>query len=423
MPIFAPVYKPSKHQQSYLARQQKLQSKKRKRGDETSDEEQTSGEQSSEPDPTPRTATTAFHPVNKRDPYYVAGHPREESLPPSPFPHAAVKEPSRAKHSVEEELANLNPPLYVPVTKLEDKSTSLKRRHLDNLTAVLHTCMLRGDWERASRAWNLLIRTEIAGRGIDIRRNGLWGIGAEVLMRQGIEQRREDRHRSPDTHDEEQHSSIDDEASNIEPLQFSDDGFKLAQEYYERLILQYPHTAYTQHFINATAFYPALFNIWIYEVQDRAKRARRKASKGNSSSSRSGDDSSSQLSFNEDQNLHIRQIRSQELEQALPIAQRMDDLLSSPPYDTVSSLLQLRGMVALWISDLHDKLAEFLIKYAEGGDDLATRHSIQERLEVDRHRAEAQEARQRATELFNRLDMSGVELPREALAFTSKEDD
>ena len=36
----------------------------------------------------------------------------------------------------------------------------------------------------------------------------------------------------------------------------------------------------------------------------------------------------------------------------MEIAERLDDLVKSPPFDKQASLLQLRGNVALWISDL-----------------------------------------------------------------------
>ncbi|KYG45666.1 hypothetical protein M433DRAFT_42802, partial [Acidomyces richmondensis BFW] len=229
--------------------------------------------------------------------YHVAGYPRQAELPPAPFPHASINPRTRAdKETVEEELAALNPPLYAPRRALDDSSTSLKRQHVENLTTILHTCMLKGDWQRATRAWGLLLRTEVAGRGMDVRRHGRWGIGAELLMRNSI---------------------------NVQ------DGFKLAREYYERLILQYPHTPHSQE-TSSLVFYPALFNIWIYEVQNRYRV----------------------LSENDVDHMSELILRRQELEDALPISQRMDDLIRSPPYDTNVELLKLRAMVALWVSDL-----------------------------------------------------------------------
>ena len=419
MPIFAPAYRPTKAQETYLARQHKVQSGKRKRGQDSDEDEGSTNEDEA----VPRPSTTTYHPVNKTDPYHVAGHPREQSLPPLPFPHAAIPEPSQQKLPIDEELAKLNPPLYVSAAQPGDKSASLKRRHLDNLTTILHKCMLKGDWQRASRAWALLIRTDINGRGVDVRRNGRWGIGAEVLLRRGSHKEQEERPRSSDSGDQT-HSSIN--ARDAEQSKFSDEGFKLAKEYYERLILQYPHTPSTQHYVNALAFYPALFNVWIYEMQDRSQRARRKVSLEDSNVSRSFDRSSSEVSLDEDQNAVIRQARNSELEEALPIALRMDDLLLSPPYDTSSSLLQLRGMVALWIADLHNELAEPIRRSSDDreDEDIRLNKGFRRRLSANPdHEQRARSARERAKELFTRLKATGIALPREASDFLSQHTD
>ena len=420
MPIYTPVYRPAK--QPLLARQQREQSKKRKRGQDSSDEDENNdaaSQISAEADPSRSQPTRAFHPVNKKDPYHIAGHSREEPLPLPPFPHAAIKEPSKAKIPIDEELAALNPPLYVPPADKDDKSSSLKRRHLDNITTILHRCMLRGDWQRASRAWSLLLRTEVNGRGIDVRRNGRWGIGAEILIRGGTQQSQDSMAEGA----QDASSGVSDHNRQATaPSQFSDEGFKLARQYYERLILQYPHTPYTQHHVNALVIYPALFNIWIYEVQDRSKRARKQVTLPQSEPVEGSDDSMHSDSSNSEQKRLLQRIRSDELEQALPIASRMDELLLSPPYDTSASLLQLRGMVAMWISTLHVELAgsadQSMVESDRSsidGTDLTS--------DAERHRANSTKSLQKAREVFNRLQASGVQLAPEALALLAEDGD
>lgn len=378
MSIFAPVYRPSKHQQTFLLRQQKLANKKRKRDQDSGDEDgfRTPSRQRPDGDVVPRTPASAFHPVNKTDPYHVAGHPRELPLPPPPFPHAAVRDVSEPKRPIEEELAKLNPPLYVQPAA-DDKSTSLKRRHLDNLTTILHTCMLKGDWQRAYRAWSLIIRTEIAGRGVDVRRNGRWGIGAELLMR------RKDASRGEVT---------DLANDDIAQSEFSLEGFKLARDYYERLILQYPHTARSSSGFNATAIYPALFNIWIYEVQDRSKRARKAFHSDTPDQNQDKDDGpASHQSFDTEQSNELQRIRLTELEQAEQIAQRMDELFQTPPYDKDTELRRLRGMVALWVADLCDEM----VRLFENRDEV---NDLDGPLEVDFHQETISRHRERAEE-------------------------
>ena len=415
MPIFGPAYSQSRNQRSYLARQQRLESKKRKREDGSSDDNDFDEEdqKSADLDPSQAQLSLSLHPVGKTDPYYVASHSRELPLPLPPFPHAAVKETSREKVPIEEELAALNPPLYVPPAHTEDKNTSLKRRHLDNVTKILHRCMLKGDWERAARAWSLLLRTEVAGRGIDVRRNGRWGIGAEILMR-GLPRESDNVTAIQEGHDSSRISERDSPQA-----QFSDEGFRLAREYYERLILQYPHTPYTQHNLNATSIYPALFNVWIYEVQDRSKKAKSLLNVSDPESAESSHISIRSDDSNSAKKHELHQIRNRELEEALPIANRMDELLLSPPYDTSTSLLQLRGMVAIWLSDLHAELTDSTDDGRSGSSD----RSSTEGWDSGRHETQSRASFHRAKEIFSRLKAMGTQLPQQALDVLAENDE
>lgn len=396
MAIFAPVYRPRTIQQSFLTQRRHLRSKKRKRDhDLSSADESDEGRVAAQS--TPRTRSTAFHPVNKTDPYLVAGLSREDQIPPPPFPHAPVNGPVKSRKPTDEELANLNPPLYVH--RRETGTTSFKHRHLDNLTTILHQCILKGDWQRAFRTWALLIRTEVDGRGIDVRRHDRWGIGAELLIRQSSVDGELPPPGSSDSGNTDASSAPRREAS------FSEEGFKQAREYYERLILQYPHTARTQHrSLNDTAFYPALFNIWIFEVQDRSKRAQRKLKSG----SRTGQDVDEEgSSLMDADTTTLREIRETELQQALPISRRLNELTLGPPYDTIPDLVQMEGMVALWIADLCNMLEDD----QDNEPDLTN---------TDQR---VREQRQRAQRAFDRLAQMGIELPIEVSRIMAREEE
>ncbi|KAK4548206.1 hypothetical protein LTR36_010075 [Oleoguttula mirabilis] len=404
--MFAPVYRPSEGQTTFLTRQQKSECK-RKRDQEGSDSE--SGDellavkQSPDPDDA-QTSASALHPVRKTDPYHVSGHPREAPLPPAPFPHTAVRDSKSQRKPVEEELAALNPPIYVSEWSPEDRSTSSKRRHIENLTTLLHTCMLRGDWQRASRAWGLLLRTETAGRGMDVRQHGRWSIGAELLMRRQQVPARGKPHPSSTGTDQSQERNADPVTDHDRPA-FTDEGFRLARQYYERLILQYPHTPWTQHAANALALYPALFNIWIYEVQDRSKRARQGPA-GDRPASPTGSERSADVSTASDTHSSTAAAKKQELNEALPIAQSMDELMLSPPYDTSLPLLQLRGMLGLWLADLYGSRAQS----PPSSDDEGV-HQRLDRGEAVRSRELARLERGKAREVGLKLRASGAELP------------
>jgi hypothetical protein len=408
MSTFAPVYRPTKGQQTFLTREHRREARKRRREEES---ESSAAEQSSpdSDDAKPYSVVASAPSVNKTDPYHVAGLSREHPLPRFPFPHAPVKSADVPRRSSQEELAAVNPPLYVPKDDVGDQSTSLKRRHLDNITVILHRCMLKGDWERASRAWGLLARTEIGGLGIDVRQHGRWGVGAEILMRREKEKvpqsstaaRRASEDDTSSLQDEPADTSTDQSAH-----QLADGGFKLAREYYERLVLQYPHTPHTQHTVNAKVFYPALFNIWVYEVQARYQHLRDETSRARRSSSHSIANDNA----DEHASAASRDLASREIADATPIAERLDELLLSPPYDISEPLLRLRGMMGLWLSDLYRSLAKMHRKKSNAYSSSPVgnyRNEYADRVTTAQNREKASSERRRAKELLSRVEATG----------------
>jgi hypothetical protein len=404
MPTFAPAYRQTKAQQAFLTHQQKREAKKRKRDDEDDDDKSdasSSAQSSDSDDAKPYVSASAPSIVKKTDPYHVAGLSREHPLPRYPFPHAPVKPSDAPQKSQHEELAALNPPLYVPKPENEDHATSLKRKHLGNVTAILHRCMLNGDWERASRAWGLLARTEINGLGVDVRQHGRWGIGAEILIRR-------EQAKLPEVPATSTRRNSDNDASMVHDAgpTFADEGFKLAREYYERLVLQYPHTPHTQHTVNAKVFYPALFNIWVYEVQARYKHLRVEFSKARRSSSYSiaSDNDDSELNGSQ-QSLISRDLLAREIADATPIADRLDQLLLSPPYDISEPLLKIRGMTGLWLSDMYKSLANASSR--PSGEFSSSPPNIRDeyadRVTVAHNRQKASKERRRARELLAKV--------------------
>ncbi|PSN69270.1 hypothetical protein BS50DRAFT_609391 [Corynespora cassiicola Philippines] len=247
--------------------------------------------------------------------------PEEEfEIPPPPFPHAPARV-SKANFNhgkVQEELAGLNAPLFIANTASKSQpvdgagaAPALRKNHLAILTAVMHHCLLEGDYQRAGRAWGMLLRTRFAGQQMDPRYHGRWGIGAEILLRRS-------------TQDPSQISDAADEASNETDV-FSEEGFELAREYYERLIVQHPNRKTHPQAVDDRTFYPAMFSVWISQVRERSRQ---------------------------DVLVERAAILDEELRRAREIAERMDQIIISPPFDKQGNLLELRGMVSLWMSDL-----------------------------------------------------------------------
>ncbi|KAI4632908.1 hypothetical protein J4E80_000267 [Alternaria sp. BMP 0032] len=262
---------------------------------------------------------------------------QEDKVPPPPFPHApaSVSKQHNGPAKVQEEMAR--PPSRLYAVHASSKGGAVqghpeaqKRAHLDSLSTLMHCCLLKGDYERAGRAWGMILRTQVAGgRPVDPRNHGRWGIGAEIALR-----------RTPQT---------------LMEHRFSPEGFELAREYYNRLIIQHPTRKLQPHAVDERTFYPPMFSLWIYEVREKSKRARQQlhddvANQSRSSRSTSVDSNISETPDNS--SAKEATIQAEELNQALEIAERLDQVISSPPFDKQASLLELRGHISLWVSDL-----------------------------------------------------------------------
>lgn len=287
---------------------------------------------------------------NESHQYRIAGLPFDQELPGGHFPHGPAKEAvgytikENVPSQLFEDLSFLNPPIFAPQAAAH--RGNLRLQHLGVLSSILHRSLLRGDYIRAGRAWGLILREEFRGIPVDVRSEGRWGIGAEILLRRD----------QAETPKETRRSSPNIANGRVNPsFQFTQDGFTRAKEYYERLILNHPYSKTAPHAICALHFYPAMFGLWVYVVQGRSKIAMRNSNGHEETSDEPFDeeDTSTESDLESSKrNSLIASIKAQELEQAQQIATRMDQILGSPPYSDSPELLELRGMVSLWIGDL-----------------------------------------------------------------------
>lgn len=238
----------------------------------------------------------------ERTQYRTAGQPFDQAPPPFPFPHAPPKT-DRQEPPWTDATATAPPP----------PAPTLHIQHLSAITAILHRCLAEQDYTRASRAFGLILRDSVGGHAIDVRNEGRWGVGAEILLKAGS-------HRDRSIGD----NAANDESHRHGPL-FTREGFERAKRYYERLIIQYPYVKAHAMAVNALDFYQALFGLWIYIAHEEGK---------------------TQLDSDP------VSLRLHELHQAREIADRMDACMSSVPFSDDLELIRLRGMVALWMADL-----------------------------------------------------------------------
>ncbi|PTU19342.1 hypothetical protein P175DRAFT_0441511 [Aspergillus ochraceoroseus IBT 24754] len=279
--------------------------------------------------------------------YRTAGLSFDEELPGGSFPHGAAEERVRqvnTRGAILRQLSSLTPPLYAPQSAAHQGN--LRFHHLAVLTAVMHRCLLDGDYIRAGRAWGLIIREQFGGHPIDVRTEDRWGIGAEILLRQ-------DRQKCKTATDTSQSTG------RVSKLHFTRKGFEDAREYYEMLIIQHPYQKTAPNVTSALHFYPAMFGLWIYVTQEESIAARNSLDDQRESSIEEpceDEDPGSELDGHGNSGQRhqalVAGVRAKELEQAQKISARMDEMIVSPPYSDSPELLELRGMVSLWIADL-----------------------------------------------------------------------
>lgn len=273
----------------------------------------------------------------------LAGHHLNKPPPPAPFPHAPQPGTSRlfdenALHG-EDHAASIDP----------GKSSSIRNDHLAVMMAILHRSLEQKDYIRAGKAIAIVLRTETSGRSTDIRRAGLWSIGAEILMRN--------------------HTEIID-------FQVSRKGFEKAKALYDKLALQHPWHRTWPNAVNAQDFKLAMFDLWVYTVHVESKRVKEQYV---------SEDESVPSTY------HELQAKRWELGEADTISKEMDSLMVTVPFIDHLELIRLRAMVALWTADLLDAV-DLLAADAE------SENSLQEPISYDPWTSNIDDPQSRSTQ-------------------------
>lgn len=290
--------------------------------------------------------------------YEASGHPVGKALPGSNFPHAFRRRSTdsqqpKTKSTLSDGLTNLRPPLCVAagsgsnLGNAKPGAVGLRQQHLIALTAILHKCVLEGDFIRAGRAWGMLLRAEHNGHSLDLRTTDRWGLGAEIIVRREAQLVRNqdgpgnplNRHGTDDQH----HMPGD---------FFDPQAFEQAKDYYERLALQYPYRKAFPHTTGPQDFYLAMFSLWIYSVQKQHSLALAEIGKGAADGVPTDAWVLDQNDMGRRQYRQRNAVRHDTLQRADVIAARFEELLTSPPYFDDTTYSQLQGMVNLWIEDL-----------------------------------------------------------------------
>lgn len=257
---------------------------------------------------------------------------------------------------LENNLADVELPGLKSLRLLVQCKQGFRAHHAVALTTVLHRCLLQGDYLRAGRTWGILLRMKIDKGSLDLRNHDHWGLGAEILYHQRSQL-------GPNIARQEGEPLVDgndtNEDSSLKPFYwFNPEGFKEAREYFERLILQYPYQKHNTSLINALDFYPAMFGLWIYSVQQQhglklqyQREPDTKIKEESSKVSQSAEKTFA-LGLEMKEDPESAEEHTVYVDCAREIQNRLDLLLLSPPFSDNARLCNLQSMVNLWVSHI-----------------------------------------------------------------------
>ena len=323
--------------------------------------------------------------------FVVAGQPDYEDVPSRlipGFPHRPVpRQASQAEHSQrskqpidrassadeddqedEEDSDDAHTTAASDANSRQRKSRNAQRKreaqekHLGFLTAVILRSLEHGNIARAKRAFGLVRRAEIQGRPVDLRKDGLWTLGAEILMRDGeqplgrIDEFTGDVPREQEIAIDQKHRRWG-SAANMPQVRI----------FFEGLIRRYPYSRLFPKSISALDFWPALLGCEFYNVYIEHKlRLERLEIESENWSDIGESEMPVDYSSGGEDSFHERQrsgrdIRSKAEKARVSqdayadmreITRQMDELMQSQPYSSSTELLRLRGMMALYMGDL-----------------------------------------------------------------------
>ena len=252
--------------------------------------------------------------------------------------------------------------------------TGLRQQHYSVVTSLLHRCILEKDYQRASRAWGMLLRMEFNGHPLDIRAQDRWGIGAELLL-----------HSEMDLVNKSVHEDDSPGRFGKRPLvrdsMSIQKGLMKAKDYYERLILQFPYRKAAPDSTSSLTFYPVMFSVWIHSIQLRYKIAIQETLNQKDRNSAVSDDYANKVveHSNTTDMLIEGQYESYQMvvQDAQKILERLNELLISPPYSDHSGLWKIQGMLYLWIDQLSDHLTFFVARSDGSGERSGSATAVQ----------------------------------------------
>ena len=226
-------------------------------------------------------------------------------------------------------------PRGIFLDKAEDSAThhkpssKLRSTHRGALVTILHRALYDREYERASRAWGMLLRAERGGISFDLRSCQRWGIGAELKIKG-----------SPN--------------APISCLQ----RLESIKQYFSRLNLQFPYRRSSPEVVSALHIYPIYFSSCIYILNESMRFLEQDIPKLDQPKD-PAQPRISRSAYRTPENSFIPEssdIYRSALRQATALFNELQTLVSSPPFSDSTSLDLLKRMLALWLANLSKSL-------------------------------------------------------------------
>ncbi|KAL2286361.1 hypothetical protein FJTKL_07132 [Diaporthe vaccinii] len=263
------------------------------------------------------------------------------------------------------------------------QSRDAQDKQLGFLTNVILRALEEGDIPRAKRAFGMVRGSQVRGRPVDLRKNALWSLGAEIVMRDGEVRSRSVLLGEPGLEagaGEREDRGVEDEgdaATRRKRRWGSAANMPRLRAYLESLVRQYPYNRLHPDSISDLDFHPVLFSCELYDAWAEHRLALERLAEDSESWSDGDLDVVPEMDmpdyydddggaredgqYRQGQNLSGRERRQRQAKAELgvraltamrDVAARMDALMENAPYSRSAELLRLRGMVALYIGDL-----------------------------------------------------------------------
>ncbi|CAG7566549.1 unnamed protein product [Fusarium equiseti] len=228
--------------------------------------------------------------------------------------------------------------------KSQKAKDSKRGGHFDVLLQSTHHFIDRGEIEKASRTYSLLLQLRPTGLPVDVRHHNLWAIGAEILMREG---------------ENAQHGQARETKLMLSKRWGRAENMNKVKAYFDTLIQQHPYDSKMPNIVSAVDFWIAMFSCEIYNIHAEhlllLERLAHDIEEESLHESFGHDDNFGSDDTESPEARLIRrkdELRLQSLSAMQDITKRMDELIRELPYSKNQHYLRLRAMASLYLADL-----------------------------------------------------------------------